>query len=190
MPDRPVAVYDANVLYPAQLRDLLMRLAIGGVVRAHWTERIHDEWMRNVHADHPDLSWEDLERLRGLMDEALPDACITGFESRIDDVSLPDPEGRHVLAAAIHIEADCILTFNTRDFPPSELDAHGIESIDPDRFVTDRFENRPEAVIEVAAEHRASLTQPPKTPSEYLDLLRKSRLKETVRRLKRHRGRL
>ena len=52
MPSPPVAVYDANVLYPAQLCDLLMRLAVGGVVRAHWTERIHDEWMRNVHADY------------------------------------------------------------------------------------------------------------------------------------------
>lgn len=42
---RPVAVYDANVLYPAHLRDLLMRLAVGDLVRAHWSEQIHEEWM-------------------------------------------------------------------------------------------------------------------------------------------------
>lgn len=45
---RFTVVYDANVLYPAPLRDLLMRLAATGLFRARWTDRIHDEWMRNV----------------------------------------------------------------------------------------------------------------------------------------------
>jgi len=51
----PAAVYDANVLYPAQLRDFLMRLAVREVVRAHWTDQIHEGWMRNIHADYPDV---------------------------------------------------------------------------------------------------------------------------------------
>ena len=63
MPDRPVCVYDANVLYSAQLRDFLMRLALGEVVQAHWTEQIHEEWMRNVRADYPDITEEDLQRI-------------------------------------------------------------------------------------------------------------------------------
>ena len=54
MQDRPVVLYDANVLYPAQLRDFLMRLALGKVARAHWTESIHEEWTENVHADYLD----------------------------------------------------------------------------------------------------------------------------------------
>lgn len=37
------ALYDANVLYPAPLRDLLMNLALTGVYRARWSARIHDE---------------------------------------------------------------------------------------------------------------------------------------------------
>jgi hypothetical protein len=53
MSDRPVCLYDANVLYSAQLRDFLMRLALGEVVQAHWTKRIHEEWMRNAWADYP-----------------------------------------------------------------------------------------------------------------------------------------
>ena len=57
MSKSPVAVYDANVLYPAHLRDLLMRLAVSGLLRPHWSEQIHEEWMRNVHADHPDVTW-------------------------------------------------------------------------------------------------------------------------------------
>jgi hypothetical protein len=38
------AIYDANILYPAPLRDLFIRLAQAGVVRARWTETIHHEW--------------------------------------------------------------------------------------------------------------------------------------------------
>jgi len=76
---RPVCVYDANVLYPAQLRDLLMRLAVRGVVRAHWSEDIHGEWTRNVLENHPDLQRTDVRRTRQLMDRAVPDACVEGY---------------------------------------------------------------------------------------------------------------
>jgi hypothetical protein len=93
MTDRPVCVYDANVLYSAQLRDFLMRLAAGAVVRAHWTEEIHEEWMRNVEADYSDISREDLRRVRRLMDEALPSALTTGHDDRIDMLSLPRSVG-------------------------------------------------------------------------------------------------
>jgi hypothetical protein len=47
--EQPVtAVYDANILYPAPLRDLFIRIAQAGLVRARWTDTIHDEWLRNV----------------------------------------------------------------------------------------------------------------------------------------------
>lgn len=84
MDARPVAVHDANVLYPAHLRDLVMRLAMIDLVRPHWSNEIHDEWMRNVHADHPDVTWEDLEYPRREMDRARPDACVDGFQERIE----------------------------------------------------------------------------------------------------------
>ena len=72
MTPRPIVVYDANVLYPAQLRDLLMRLAVSGLGRAHWSDQIHEEWMENVLANRPDLRREQLERTRALMERALP----------------------------------------------------------------------------------------------------------------------
>jgi hypothetical protein len=56
-----VAVYDACVLYPAPLRDLLMHLAVSGLYRARWTERIHDEWTTAVLRDRLDLTREQLE---------------------------------------------------------------------------------------------------------------------------------
>src|SRR5580704_272854 len=108
--EHPVtAVYDANILYPAPLRDLFIRLAQAGLVRARWTETIHDEWTRNVLEDNPRISAERLARTRNLMNEAVRDCLVTGYEELIASLYLPDPNDRHVLAAAIHAEADIIV---------------------------------------------------------------------------------
>jgi len=59
-----IALYDACVLYPAPLRDLLMHLALTDLFQARWTNAIHEEWMRSVLENRPDLRREQLERLR------------------------------------------------------------------------------------------------------------------------------
>ncbi len=74
------AVYDANILYPAPLRDLFVRIAQAGLVWARWTETIHDEWIRNVLKDNPHLSGERLARTRTLMNDAVRDCLVTGYE--------------------------------------------------------------------------------------------------------------
>ena len=79
MRDRPVVLYDANVLYPAQLRDFLMRLALGEVVRTHWTESIHEEWTENVHADYPDIHGN---RINGLSPKALLESDVPAMKIR------------------------------------------------------------------------------------------------------------
>src|SRR5450631_3346720 len=107
--DIPVTgVYDANILYPAPLRDLFIRLAQTGLVRARWTDTIHDEWVRNVLKDNPGLSAERLARTRTLMNEAVRDCLVAGYEGLIDSMTLPDPDDRHVLAAAVRAGADVI----------------------------------------------------------------------------------
>ena len=109
---RPVAVLDANVLYPARVRDLLLRLAIAGHYRARWTERILDECFSNLLADRPDLPAERLDRTRGLMNVAVPDAIVRDYDHLIEQLDLPDPSDRHVLAAAIVASADIVVTSN------------------------------------------------------------------------------
>ncbi len=94
------AVYDANILYPAPLRDLMIWLAQAGLVRARWTEAIHDEWVRSVLKDNPQLSPERLARTRNLRNEAVRDCLVTDYEDLIDSLALPDPDDRHILAAA------------------------------------------------------------------------------------------
>jgi len=66
-----VAVYDACVLFPPAVRDVLMQLAVDGLCRARWTERIHDEWIDAVSRDRPELK-DRLARTRSVMDLAVP----------------------------------------------------------------------------------------------------------------------
>jgi predicted nucleic acid-binding protein len=109
---RLTVLYDACVLYPAPLRSFLMYLALTDVFHAKWTEMIHHEWMRSVLKTHPDISQQQVERIRDLMNAHIRDCLIGGYERLIPTVTLPDPDDRHVLAAAIHGNADVIVTFN------------------------------------------------------------------------------
>ena len=99
------AVFDACVLYPSVLRDVLLRLAITDTFRAKWTDNIHDEWIRNLKANHPDIDENYLNKTRQLMNAHVRDALVEGYEHLISSVVLPDPDDRHVVAAAITANA-------------------------------------------------------------------------------------
>jgi len=137
------AVYDANILYPASLRDLFIRLAQAGLVQARWTDTIHDEWLRNVLKDSPQLSPERLARTRTLMNEAVRDCLVTGHDELIESLTLPDPDDRHVLAAAIRVGASVIVTFNLADFPAAALARFHIEAQHPDDFLISLLDAAP-----------------------------------------------
>ena len=115
------ALLDANVLYPAGLRDFLLRLADQSLYAPLWSADIHAEWIGSVLADHPDHMEDVLERTRAVMDRHFPDAVVTGYSARAAGLDLPDPNDIHVLAAAIEGEADMIVTRNLRDFPADRL---------------------------------------------------------------------
>lgn len=177
------ALYDACVLYPAPLRDLLMHLALTDTFRARWTDRIHDEWIRSVLENRPDLKKEQLERTRNLMNVHVRDCLVAGFEPLIAGLQLPDADDRHVLAAAIRAGADVIVTFNLDDFPDECLAPYGIEAQHPDDFITHLLDLAPSAACVAAKRHRESLRKPPKTVAEYLDCLAAQQLPQTVARL-------
>ncbi len=139
-------LYDACVLYPAPLRDLLMHVAMTDLYRAKWTDAIHDEWTRNVLKDRPDLTPEQLQRTRDLMNAHVRDCLVTGYETLIDAITLPDPKDRHVLAAAIRAGADVIVTFNLKDFPENDLKPYGIEAQHPNDFLTFQLDLAPNIV--------------------------------------------
>jgi hypothetical protein len=168
---RFTSFYDANVLYPAEMRNLLMHLVLTGLFRATWSAGVHQEWMSALLRNRPDLSREKLERTRMLMDQHATDALVTGYEDLIPGLQLPDPNDRHILAAAIRAHADVIVTANVRDFPAGILAPLGIEAQHPDEFVLHLLDLASGIVAEAARNHRASLKNPPQTLDDYLNAL-------------------
>lgn len=163
------ALYDANVLHPPGLRDLLIRLGQTGLFRARWTEEILDEMVRSILHRRPDLNKQRLARTRSLMCDAVPDCLVTGYEALVDGLTLPDPDDRHVLAAAIRCSAQVIVTANLADFPPEALERFNIEAQGPDQFVLDVVNLAPARVAAVVQQQSAALRNPPRTVEELLD---------------------
>jgi hypothetical protein len=179
-----VVVYDACVLYPAPLRSLLMYVAVEGLAQARWTDAIHEEWMRNVTRDYPDITRANVERVRDLMNAAIPDGIVTGYEDLIESLSLPDADDRHVLAAAIHANAEVIVTFNLRDYPASILAGYNLDAQHPDEFLLSLFDDDPGPVCTAVKRQREGLRNPPKTAEELLATLERQGLVQTVKRLR------
>ncbi|MBI5532601.1 MAG: PIN domain-containing protein [Deltaproteobacteria bacterium] len=177
-------IYDACVLYPAALRDFLLRVARTGIVRARWSEKILDECFKAILRERPDLNPESLERTRRLMREAIPDCIVSGHENLIDSLTLPDPDDRHVLAAAIRSGAQTIVTFNLKDFPANALDPFGIEARHPDDFMVDQIGLAPGLVVGALLEQVAALRNPPMSRELVLDRLRDQGLIQTVAKLR------
>jgi predicted nucleic acid-binding protein len=187
-PSRPpslVAVLDANVLYSAPLRDFFMRLTVRFTFQPKWTEEIHDEWMEAVLKNRPDLTRAQLERTRDLMNQYGNDWRVpSSYVDLIPTLSLTDPDDRHVLAAAIAAKAPVILTVNRSDFPASVLSGYGIRAVHPDDYALELLDAERERFLRAVKEHRASLTNPPKTVEEYLATLENCGLRKTAERLR------
>lgn len=181
-------IYDACVLYPAPLRDLLMQLALSDRFRARWSNTIHDEWIRNLIKNRPDINPSALERTRDLMNSNVRDCLVEGFEYLIPSIDLPDKDDRHVVAAAIHSGAETIITFNLKDFPIAVLSSFNLEAKHPDDFILDLFDLHPASVLEALTNQRKSLKTPSKSVDEFLDILLQQGLTQTVSMLKDWKG--
>ena len=177
-------VYDANVLYPNTLRDLLIRIAQSGTVQAKWTNIILDEMLAALRRNRPDIPAERLERLRDLMNKAVRDCLVTGHEPLIEGLKLPDPDDRHVLAAAIKAGAQVIVTRNLKDFPESDLQPWDIEAKSPDAFVLDQVHLDIRAVAASVRQIADSRTNPPEAIEDVLIQLERDGLVESVTALR------
>jgi predicted nucleic acid-binding protein len=176
-------VLDACVLYPARLRDLLMHLGLAGLYQPKWSDTIQNEWKRNLLKQRPDIKPEVLEHTTTLMNRALPDANVTGFESLIEGLKLPDKDDRHVLATAIRSNAEVIVTMNLKDFPADVLSEFDIEALHPDEFISDLFDLNHATALEAVRRQRIALKNPPMSTGEFLDMLLKQGLPMTVKAL-------
>lgn len=179
----PAAVLDANVLFPFQLRNLLLHLAVDGLFQPLWSEQIVDECVRNLRT-RAGLGDAQCAHLVGQMRAAFPEAWGKGFDGAADGLVLPDGGDRHVIALAVHQEAELIITRNLKHFPNDLLRPLRIRPIDPDEFIVRLWRRNGPAVLCAADRHRLSLRRAPLTPERYLEsLLTHAGLPRTVRRL-------
>jgi len=160
-----------------------MRLALTDLLKAHWSDQIHDEWI-NALLRQGKHSIELLQRTRTLMDKHVRDAKVTGYEGLINGLHLPDPNDRHVLAAAIKANADAIVTFNFKDFPTDYLQQFGIEIVHPDDFIHYQIDMAPAVCCEAFKRQRAALRNPVIDVETFLATLQKQQLPQTVSALK------
>ena len=182
----PVVVLDACVLYPAAQRDLFMWLAAGGAVHAHWTNEIHDEWIRNVEHDYG-VDRSVLNRVRKLMDRAAGDALIGRYHQHERLFPKTDAKDRHVAATAVAARKQSgaiivtIITWNLKDYDRKELGKAGLVAENPDVFLCRLIADSPAKAVAAFTRMRDNLRSPPKTTRECADTLSAQGLKKFAR---------
>jgi len=179
-----VALYDTDALFPNSQRDLLIRIGMTGLVQAKWTQRIIDDLGVALARSFPDIPDERLERLKGLINGSVPDCLVTGYGPLIDSLKLPDPDDRHVLAAAIKAGAQVIVTANLKDFPAGDLSPWNVEAKSPDDFVLDQIHIDDKVVFACIQQIVDSRKRHPATIRDVLTELDRSGLVQSVAALR------
>ena len=156
------------MLYPAPMRDIFLQLAVTDLFGAKWTADIHREWIEALLRNEPARDRAFLERTRDRMDQNIRDCLVTGYEALIPQIELPDPNDRHVLAAAIVGRCDVIVTQNLRDFPDAALAPYGVEAQHPDTFLCTHLDLAPGVFCGAVRKVRARLKKPPYPVDDYL----------------------
>lgn len=145
-----VVFLDANVIFDAMIRDILLTLAEDGIFRVHWSDDVLEEFKgARIKYLQRKERWDEQEeqkikRTIELMNKAFPDALINNYQYKALIPAMDnDPKDRHVLAAAIVAGASVIVTYNVKHFPFKSCDPLGIEAQDPDTFLLHQFQLAP-----------------------------------------------
>ncbi len=167
-----LAVIDACVLFPALLRDILLRAAEADLYRVHWSQEILDEVTRNL-VRQSKMSLSQAKYLSSEMNKAFPEAIVEVPSSLLGAMD-NDLKDRHVLAAALVAKAQVIITANLKHFPEEVLSLWEIKAQHPDTFLVNMFDLTPEKMIKVVQ----LSAQDRRHPVSELELL--ARLTKTV----------
>ncbi|NMM96598.1 PIN domain-containing protein [Bifidobacterium sp. DSM 109960] len=172
---RPVAVLDANVFPTTWLLDILLTLDEHNRIDAVWSERILTEVRRTL-IERQHRNPVQVESFLRAICSMNATHCAYGWEPREPMLELPDPDDRHVLAAALVAGADYIVTYNLKDFPPERLKRYPVSAIHPDDFLCLLLERNRNDVLDVMNEVVSSKDNPPRTMREEIAHLRMLRL--------------
>ena len=173
-------IYDANILFPFHVGHILVFMAARRLVNAKWTAKIQQEWLDNIAKKFPE-DLDGCQRRCNAMNRALPEAMVTGYESRIEQISFKDPDDRHVIAAALHVGASGIVTRDKKHFTPQTLKPFGLAVINPDDLLVACHEHFPEDCAQTVEHARRALSVTKPTLEQYLETLASQKLTEFVR---------
>jgi len=116
----------------------------------------------------------------------VPDCLVTGYEALIDTIELPDPDDRHVVAAAIVGRAYVIVTMNLKHFPSDRLEPYDLEAQHPDDFVVHQITLDQARALSAFQKMRTRYKNPPRNPDEFLDSLERKYLTNTATHLRQY----
>lgn len=172
---KPVALLDANIFPPVWLLDILLTLDEHNLIDAVWSERILDE-VHHTLVEHQHRNPPQVTRFLNTIRSMNPTHCVYGWEPHEALLTLPDPNDRHALAAALVADADYIVTYNLKDFPSGYLSQHSIQAIHPDDFLCAMLERDQRGMLDVINGVISSKDNPPRTIHEEIAHLRVLRL--------------
>lgn len=177
------ALFDACVLYPQTMRDALLSLARSDLFLARWSAHINEEWTRARLRKHPEQE-DQIRYTLEKVNQSVDDCLVTGYEHLIDSIVLPDPDDRHVVAAAIIGRADVIVTVNTKHFPAESVARYDIEVFHPDDFIIHQFGINQAKTLSAFRAMRARYRKPSMTAEEFLANLERAGLTSTAATLR------
>lgn len=163
------AVLDANVLYPALLRDVLLRAADKGVYQPFWSEEILEELVRALQRQ-AGMTSAKAARLRRHIETAFPEAMTDGYQ-HLTGAMPNQAKDRHVAAVGVFVGAQVIVTNNVKHFKGLQ---GGLEPQTADQFLCHLYDLAPSLFHEIIREIAADYGTPPQTPQEIVDRLSKS----------------
>lgn len=169
-----VVVLDACVLFPASLRDALLYAAEEDLYSLRWTDEILDEVRRNL-IEKDKANEQAAQKMIATAKAAFPEALIPESQyAHLKNTMQNHPKDRHVLAAAVAVEAEFIVTSNLRHFPKEALEPYYIEAISPDDFLILLLKREPLKMIQAIETDASMLQNPPRTTLEVLCFLTES----------------
>ena len=167
------------------MRDALLHFAEAGLFRARWSSDIIEEWRRSLLKAKPKLE-ESVTSQINAMRRTFPEACVDGYEDLIEALALPDPDDRHVLAAAIVADAEHIITENIKDFPEESIRKYGIEAVTADDFLASTFELYPADATAALRTMRRNYEKPPFKVADFIFDLQAKGMPKLASMLKQH----
>lgn len=170
MPNK-IVILDSCVLFPNILRDTLLTAFDVGLYQAFWSQSILDGVTRNL-VKRQILTEKKAIYLEDTIKSYFPEAMIDVRDELISKMT--NNKGyRHVLATAVSVKAEVIVTFNLKHFLLKDTINWGIKAEHPDVFLLSLFQDNSSLMIKAINEQVARFRNPPITTKQLLEILAK-----------------